>query len=298
MTLTARAFVLNARAKFNVRLEIGGLTPSGLHEVRSVVSDLWVCDEVAFLPSEAGFSVSCDEASLDGRSNLVWKAAEALGIELPRVRIHVKKRLPVQSGLGGGSADGAAALRGLATLLDGLDVFVSRDRLFEAAARTGSDVPACLVPGIKVVGGTGEIVHSLPSKAPHWGVLLLKPNVGVPTARAYELLDRFRQAVPGTANQRPGTIDELRDALASGDFGRTCALVHNDFQAPVEAAYPQIAEARRRIVSAGAATTLLCGSGSCVAGIFENIAEARGALALVRPAADEWAAATGFADGQ
>jgi 4-diphosphocytidyl-2-C-methyl-D-erythritol kinase len=298
MAATARAFVLMARAKFNMRLEVGALRADGLHGVRSVVAELLVADELAFLPSEDGFRVSCDDPSITESENLALRAANALGIELPPIHILIKKRLPLEAGLGGGSADAATALRGLVAVLAETGVTVSQEAVLAAAARVGSDVPACLTPGLKLVEGAGEKVQAIAAPTPHWGLLLLKPAIGVPTATAYRLLDDERAAGGDPPRPGPGSIEELCGAIERGDFGRVCALAHNDLQRPIETAHPFVAAARLRLVSAGAATTILCGSGSCVAGLFENVSEAEKALALVRPVRGEWAAATGFAHGR
>src|ERR1700692_2107690 len=117
MAATAQAFVRTARAKFNLRLEIGAVRADGLHDVRSVIGELVVGDELAFRPSENGFSVSCDDPGIPLADNLAWRAANARDSSLPPVHVHIKKRLPIQAGLGGGSADAATVLRGLASIL-------------------------------------------------------------------------------------------------------------------------------------------------------------------------------------
>jgi 4-diphosphocytidyl-2-C-methyl-D-erythritol kinase len=295
MAAIARAFVLTARAKFNLRLEVGARRADGLHAVRSVIAQLIIGDDIAFMPSDGEFVVTCDDPAIGGDENLAWRAAKALGVDLPPVRIHVSKTIPLQAGLGGGSADAAATLLGLATILGESGVTLPREALLEAAARVGSDVVACLTPGMKIVEGAGEIVRPVRAAAPYWGLLLLKPSIGIATAQAYRMLDDARVRGDKEWARDAGAIDELREAVASSDFGRACALAHNDFQTVVEAAYPSIAEARLRLVASGAAATILCGSGSCVAGFFENVAEAQKALALVKPGRGEWAAATGFA---
>jgi 4-diphosphocytidyl-2-C-methyl-D-erythritol kinase len=295
MAATAQAFVLTARAKFNVRLEIGAVRADGLHDVRSVVGDLVVGDEVAFAPSETGFSVTCDDPGIPQADNLAWRAAQALDFNLPSVLIHVRKMLPQQAGLGGGSADAAAALRGLASIMAEMGITLPGAALREAASRVGSDVAACLTPGLKLVEGSGQIVRPLPAAVLPWGVLLLKPAAGMPTADAYHLLDEARRSGAVTAPHQGDAAADLCDALARGDFARTCALAHNDFQEAIEAALPDVADARARLRSAGAAATILCGSGSCVAGLFEDVAAAGRALTLLRPKSGEWTAATGFA---
>ena len=292
MEAAARGFAVMARAKFNVRLEVGARRQDGFHALRSVVADLAVGDEVTFGGSSA-FSVDCDDPAIDLLGNLAYVAALNLGVDLPAVAIHIKKHLPQQAGLGGGSADAAATLRGLARAAAEAGRPIADEALLAAAIKTGSDVAACLYPGFKVVEGRGEKVRSLALASPPWGVLLLKPKGGVDTKTGYQLLDAARA---GMAADLAGddSIERLVVALERRDFASACALAHNDFQKPVEAAYPTIARTRERIEAVGAAASLLCGSGSCVAGLFETVDAARAAKRLLTIAEGEWSCATSF----
>ena len=292
MEAAARGFAVMARAKFNVRLEVGAKRQDGYHALRSVVADLAVADEVEFAASGV-FSVDCDDPAIDLEANLAYVAALNLAVDLPAVAIRIKKHLPQQAGLGGGSADAAAALRGLALVAAQAGRPIADEALHAAAIKTGSDVAACLYPGFKVVEGRGEKVRPLDFGAPPWGVLLLKPKGGVDTKTGYQLLDIAR------ANKRADladgdAIDRLVNALEKRDFASACALAHNDFQGPIEEAYPTIARTRERIKNAGAAATLLCGSGSCVAGLFETADAARSAATRLTIAEGEWSCATSF----
>lgn len=293
MAAAVRAFTLQARAKFNVRLEVGAPAADGLHAIRSLVGDLAVCDQLEFAPSSAGFSVVCDEPSISPEVNLAYRAAKALEVVLPDIEIRIAKRIPLQAGLGGGSADAAATLRGLAKVLKATGVTVRREALMAAAVRTGSDVAACLVPGFKVVTGTGDIVDPIDLPPPAWGVLLLKPSVSVDTATAYRMLDAHR------ASGRPIAEDDsqlhhLADAIKRSEFGAACSLMRNDFQSTIDAAYPAVADAARRLRSAGAQIALLCGSGACVAGLYPTLRDAVAATSRLQANADEWTCATGF----
>jgi len=291
MEAAARGFVVMARAKFNVRLEVGAKRQDGFHVLRSVVADLAVADEVEFTGSSA-FSVDTDDPTIGLDANLAYVAALNLSVDLPAVAVHIKKHLPQQAGLGGGSADAAATLRGLARLAARAGRPIADEALLAAAIKTGSDVAACLHPGLKVVEGRGEKVRPLGFGPPRWGVLLLKPKGGVDTKTGYQLLDAARAdtstALGGDA------IERLVIALEKRDFATACALAHDDFQGPVEAAYPMIALARERVAAAGAAATLLCGSGSCVAGLFESVDAARFAATRLTIAEGEWSCATSF----
>jgi len=292
MEPAARGFAVMARAKFNVRLEVGAKRLDGFHALRSVVADLAVADEVEFTGSSA-FSVDCDDPTIRPEANLAYLAAVNLSVDLPAVAVHIRKHLPQQAGLGGGSADAAATLRGLARVAGEAGRPIADGALLAAAIKAGSDVAACLYPGLKVVEGRGEKVRPLGFGPPSWGVLLLKPTGGVDTKTGYQLLDAARaDAAADVAVD--GAIERLVIALEKRDFATACALVHNDFQGPVETAYPAIARARERIEAAGAAAALLCGSGSCVAGLFETVDAARFAATRLTIAEGEWSCATSF----
>lgn len=289
----ARGFAVSARAKFNVRLEIGPKRGDGYHAIRSVVADLVIADEVEFVPAPA-FQVDCDDPGIAPETNLARKAAAALSIDLPPIRVLVRKRLPMQAGLGGGSADAAAVLRGIARAAsDAGRTAVTDDELFRAAEKTGSDVAACLVPGLKVVEGRGERVRGLGFAAPPWGVLLLKPAIGIDTASAYRIVDESRPS-PDASFGAGDAIDRLVASLEARDFLAACALARNDFQAPIEAAFPAVAQTRGRLEAAGAPATVLCGSGACVAGIFPTVEAARIAGGRLSAGAGEWVCATGL----
>lgn len=294
-------FTLAAHAKINLRLEVFDVQPNGLHAIRSVVACLRVADELVFEASDGRLSVACEGLDLREEDNLVWKASRLLGVGevLPGLRILVRKRIPAEAGLGGGSADAAAALRGALRALGTAQA--GRDQLRTLAARLGSDVPGCLVDGLRVVEGTGEVVRPLLAAPPPWGVLLLKPATRVPTADAYRLLDEARAAGPARAQpdeRLSSTADRLCDAYAAGDLARALPLLENDFQPVIEAAFPEIARARARLIEAGAAAALLCGSGACLAGLFETEAAAARGLRRARPGAREWSCVTGFFDAR
>lgn len=285
--------MLPARAKLNLRLDVLGLQPGGLHGVRSLIGDLVFGDEVEITEAAGPFAVRIDGAAIPERENLAWLAATRLGLDLQGLRILIRKRIPMQAGLGGGSTDAAATLRGLR------DIFAKRgspipDDRIRNAARVGSDVPACLVRGFKIVEGTGDVVRRLPLPAPPWGLVLLRPPVGVPTAEAYRLIDAGRADGPSPSSE--SDLLQLCKAIEAHDFARACSLLYNDFQPVIELVFPVIAEVRRRLRAAGASATLLCGSGSCVAGFFESRAAAAAAHKSLKTTEGEWATSTCFAD--
>jgi 4-diphosphocytidyl-2-C-methyl-D-erythritol kinase len=293
VTLAALPFTRLAHAKLNLRLEVGPVD-GRLHAVVSALAALDLADIVRFEPSD-GFRVLCDLDDVPEKDNLAWRAAYALGVRLPDVRVVIEKRIPTQAGLGGGSADAAVTLQGLAAILAADGMSIEPERLSAAALCAGSDVPSFFASGTRIIGGVGDVVSARVCAPPPWGILLLRPAVASPTANAYALLDDAR--VPHDVTRATEAAHAICDAFCLGDFDQTLSLLHNDFAVTIEAALPPVAQARERLQRTGARATILCGSGSCVAGFFNDSAAAQAALENFELHDGEWITATTFARG-
>jgi 4-diphosphocytidyl-2-C-methyl-D-erythritol kinase len=246
---------LRAPAKINLTLEVLARRKDGYHGIRSVMVPLELSDELMVEPSGA-FSFACDRNDLGGERNLAMAAIRALG-ELPLVRVELRKRIPIQAGLGGGSSDAAAVLR--AAMAGAFGPPPRRDWL-STARSLGSDVPFFLAGTAALVEGTGERVTPA-GTIPHWHVLLVKPPAAVSTAQAYDELDR--SARPRRSRKGSVSIASL-EALQRGDFTSVESLLQNDFHDLIAATTPEIGAAIAALGSAGASNALLAGSGSCV----------------------------------
>lgn len=261
---------LRAPAKINLTLEVLARRDDGYHGIRSVMAPLELSDDLTIAPS-AEFGFSCDRAELNGESNLAVAAFRALGNVMP-MRIELRKRIPVQAGLGGGSSDAAAILR--AAMNGAFGALPDRDWL-HLARSLGSDVPFFLAGTAALVEGTGERVT--PAGAiPRWHVAIVKPPVAVSTAEAYARVDR--ELRPQRPRKDSASV-AMTQALQRADFALVESLMQNDFQAPIAASTPEIATALTALRAAGATNALLAGSGSCVftlapeAAIVERIVE-------------------------
>jgi 4-diphosphocytidyl-2-C-methyl-D-erythritol kinase len=261
---------LLAPAKVNLTLEVLARRDDGYHTLRSVMAPLALYDEIAVEPA-ATPSFSSDDPALGGGDNLVLRALAAAGVSGPlALRLH--KAIPVGGGLGGGSSDAAAILR---AAMDGsLGPAACNDWL--AAARSlGSDVPFFLAGTAALVEGVGERVTPL-GALPQWWFVVVRPPAPVATADAYRLIDRLRETAPAPTRPRASSSSlALVDALQRADFPATLAMLENDFDAPIAAAYPAVAAARGALLRAGAERPLLSGSGSCLFALFESEARAR-----------------------
>jgi 4-diphosphocytidyl-2-C-methyl-D-erythritol kinase len=194
-----------------------------------------------------------------------------------------------------------AALAGLVCIARerGSPAFSNADRVL-AAASLGSDVPACLVSGFKGIAGTGEIVRPDPIEAPEWGVALLKPAAGMPTATAYRLYDEWmtesrRESEP--IDERD-VSDDISACVRFGRFAEFCERIHNDFDTVVRRAQPEVGLARDRLLAAGAEATILCGSGTAVAGFFQSVRYAKASVDSFELKSGEWVTVAGFAGAE
>lgn len=261
---------LDAPAKINLFLEVLGRRPDGYHEIETVMLAVSLADRVEFWrrPGAATtLSVSGPEAAgvpADG-SNLAARAAELLraegGARAAGLHLHVEKHVPAGGGLGGGSSDAAAVLRGLNRLW-GLGA--RREDLAAAAARLGSDVAFFLHGGLAVCRGRGERVEpvELPAAAAAGApeIVLFVPPVRTSTRRVYA------EAETGLTNPRRACNSLLR-ALRREDWSVAGQELFNRLEEPVYRARPELAAARERMAQELSLGVLLSGSGSCIYGL-------------------------------
>ena len=154
--------IIKAPAKVNLRLEVIGRRPDGYHDLISVMQALELSDEVKITLTGGGIEVACDSGEVpDGESNIAFRAAKAIIGEAGYdggVRVEIAKKTPVAAGLGGGSSDAAAVLKGLNILLD---LGLPDERLREIGAGIGADVPFFLSWPVALAEGVGERLSPL-----------------------------------------------------------------------------------------------------------------------------------------
>jgi 4-diphosphocytidyl-2-C-methyl-D-erythritol kinase len=226
-----------ARAKVNLALHITGRRSDGYHLLDSLVAFPQIGDRIALEEAETL------ELRLDGPfardldsppdQNLILKAvrgfSEKAGIELPNVRMTLTKRLPVASGIGGGSSDAATALR---LLEDFTGAYLNGNQLHQLALSLGADVPVCLLPEPQIMRGIGDELSPGPS-LPSCGIVLVNPRVGVSTPDVFKALSKpDNPALPLV----PETFGNL------SEFGAYLAGCRNDLQEPAIGLCPQIGQ--------------------------------------------------------
>jgi len=279
-----------APAKVNLYLRVLRKRPDGYHEIDSLVLpvSLWDRIRVRCRPG-CGIAVSCSDPSIPtGPKSAVWKAA-ALAVALARkgsarVEIALQKRIPAAAGLGGGSSDAAAVLRGVVALLGGK---VPDERLARAAARIGADVPFFVYGKPALVRGIGERIDVL-DRSPRLPMVVLWPRVAIASRWAYGAWDRAPRPRTAGALTKESAVSMIR-WLGEGREPPVGALV-NDLEPAVLAAYPELQQYKEALRERGARAALMSGSGSAFFGLYATQAEAQRAARSLR-AKGYWARA-------
>jgi len=261
------AVTIRAHAKINLDLRVLGMRPDGFHELRTVFQALALHDTIRCVPRQGPFAIECSSAGVPiDESNLIWRAAQTLWRSLRRpgpvrdIVVQLEKQIPLQAGLGGGSADAAATLMALA---HAWRLKVKPSQLTDIAAHIGSDVPFFLSGGTALGLGRGEEVYPLADLPRHWIVLLI-PGFGVSTSEAYGWYDAEREL--SRAPREPQHVP--------GPWPSRAAQMINDLEAPIAAHHPEIDQMKAALKRAGAVAAAMSGSGSTVFGLFQKRREA------------------------
>lgn len=256
-----------APAKINLTLEVLALRPEGRHGLRSVAVPLDLSDTLSWWPHPS-FRFTCSDGSLSETDNLLLRAAQTIGLDASALALHLEKRIPHGSGLGGGSSDAAALL--LAAMRGAFGPQPERDWL-ALADTLGSDVPFFLVEAPALIEATGERVTALGANPPWWAVLLCPP-IRVATRDAYAELDATRASPPIIARDASISL-RMVDALQRRAFDSVRALLSNDFEATLFA-NPGLRGAIE-VFTRAERTAHLSGSGSTLFTLCEEEAEAK-----------------------
>ncbi len=236
----------HAYAKINLFLSVGNRRADGYHDIDTVMHTVSLCDEVSFKKGSS-LRVFCD-MDVPERDNLAFRAAVAFfdytGLS-PSAEITVKKHIPSQAGLGGGSADAAAVLRGLNKLYGaGLSI----EELAEIGTPLGADIPFCVYGGKARCRGIGEKITVLQKELLH--LVIIKPNTNCPTGKMYGELDKINRDIP-----------EYKEGTYFNSFDAVCP--------------PECKDAMAFLSAEGASVSMLSGSGSAVFGVFDTESAAR-----------------------
>ncbi|GAB1715275.1 MAG: 4-diphosphocytidyl-2-C-methyl-D-erythritol kinase [Nitrobacter sp.] len=285
-TSTAPALSETARAKVNLTLRVMGRRADGFHDLESVVAFADCSDRLTLTPGADLSLAACGPRAQECGAiadNLVLKAARLLGERVANLKtgaFALDKHLPVAAGIGGGSADAAAALR----LLAKVNVIAIGDpRLIEAARLTGADVPVCVRSEACVMTGVGETLQ--PVGLPAMPAVLVNPRVSVATKDVFAALglrSGERHAVVSDAIAWPKAGAPMNDWLAM------LADSANDLEAPAIRVQPVIGEVLARLRATGARLSRMSGSGATCFAILGDEADALRAAQSIQRDHPQW----------
>jgi 4-diphosphocytidyl-2-C-methyl-D-erythritol kinase len=284
------ALIEDARAKVNLTLRVVGRRVDGYHDLESVVAFADCADRLSLSPgakltlaTTGPLAQDCGEAA----DNLVLKAAQLLGERVPDLKLgdfSLDKVLPVAAGIGGGSADAAAALRLLARLNN---LALDDSRLLDVALLTGADVPVCLLSRACDMSGVGETL--LPLSIPTMPCVLVNPRVAVATKDVFEALGlRSGELLVGATDVMGATAWPEAGASLE-DWVEVLAANSNDLEAPAMRIQPAIAQVLAALnATDGAWLARMSGSGATCFAIYENTAEAARAAQKIQLDHPQW----------
>lgn len=257
--ITEKAF-----AKINLTLSVGEKRKDGYHDIDSVMHSISLHDKITLEKSGEMSLFVTKGIAPSGQENLMWKAAELFFAETRisgGVRMELEKHIPAQAGLGGGSSDAAAVLRGLDRLMK---TGLSAEELSDMGKRIGADVPFCITGGCCRCRGIGEKL----TKVPGWNglpLVIVRPPVAVETGKAYAVLDRAEK-------QTENKTDACIRALEEKDRKKLAESLSNDFEKALFAEEPVLEKTSRRL-ALFSRPLLMTGSGSAFFVIAESPAD-------------------------
>jgi 4-diphosphocytidyl-2-C-methyl-D-erythritol kinase len=260
-------------AKINLFLEVLGKRDDGYHEVTTVMQTVGLYDRLFFRAKESGIDIYCSDSSVPtDERNLIFKVAKLLldetGVNCG-VRVEVEKKIPVASGLGGGSSDAAGTFIALNRLWS---LGLTKDNLLNLSRKVGTDIAffinlanddfSAFSGGTLLGKGKGNELAGIPSFPSSW-LILVAPSFAVSTKWAYESLH-----LELTGSKKDPKM--IIDAFQSGDLSTISKFLFNRFEEVVVPKYPVIGGIKRELLQEGAAGALMSGSGPVVFGLFPD----------------------------
>ncbi len=249
-------------AKINIGLRIIRKRGDGYHDLESVFYPIGLSDVLEILPADSIINDTNAEISISGfkapatANNICVKAARLMRERrgLPKVRIHLHKKIPMESGLGGGSSDASFTMLAMNEMFDG---GLKKEDLQQFASEIGSDCPFFIQNIPTLVSGKGDIMEPINLSLKGYHLVVIVPKVSVSTREAYQLI------TPSELGHSLRDISHLKPEQWKG-------LISNQFEEPVFSKYPEIKEIKEYLYNSGAVYASMSGSGSSVFGIFTS----------------------------
>lgn len=265
-----------AYGKINLSLDVLGRRENGYHEVSMIMQTVGIYDTISLSKIDGDgirLTASTKELPLDD-NNIVYKAIrlikEEYGIETG-VSVHIEKQLPIAAGMGGGSADAAATLRGMNRLFN---LELNETELEELGLKLGADVPFLIRGGIALAEGIGERLTEL-EPFPKCALLIVKPKLGVSTKEVYEAFDSLSEV-------KHPDIESVVKGLGKSSLCDIVKDLGNVLEEVTVRKHRIISEIKQLLLENGAVFSMMTGSGPTVFGVFESEKEAEEAKLVLK----------------
>lgn len=255
-----------AYAKLNLSLDVGEALPDGYHDMEMLMQSCSLYDDLRLVLTRDGAITAHSNLYYlpSDERNICVKAAKLFFAEIGEtrfgMRLDMRKTVPVCAGMGGGSSDAAATLRGLNRLTNSK---MSGEQLRKLGLKLGADVPFCIEGGTCLARGRGEVLSDI-SDIPDCHIVICKPKFSISTASLFAKIDdaKLRKTQPST--------QAMVSAINSGDLHSMAKLMANVFEDVLPQEYAEIFTVKERLKNAGAIGSLMTGTGSAVFGIFDD----------------------------
>ncbi len=254
---------LKAHAKINLGLNVLSKQDDGYHTIRTIMQSVDLSDDLFFKKANT-ISIKSNDPSLDcGPTNIIYKCIKAIQQydDKPQnaLKVVLHKKIPMQAGLGGGSADGAAALTAYNALYD---LKIPKQKLAEIGKTVGADIPFMIYGGRALCEGIGDQITPLPIKNKN-AIVIIKPHYSMSTKVAYSMIDSLDLS-------EELDFEMLHNALDGNNEKSLREMLINDFEKVLLANFPQIDRIKELLRKEGSIAESMSGTGTAVFGIFRE----------------------------
>lgn len=253
---------LRANAKLNLFLKINKVIENKYHDMTMINQSVSLYDEIVISKNSGGIKIIDNTTKIQDADNIMYKMASKISKEIININVDIaiKKNIPMQAGLGGGSSDAAAVLIGLDKLYS---LNLSYDDKINISKSIGADVPYCTFGGDKYVTGIGEKLQDIKSEKFYF--IIIKPQENMPTNLAFELFDNSQKT-----NRDVDFMDELLLKNKELDISIIKKYFYNDFESVISKKFKVINEIKQDFYENGADFSMMSGSGTTVYAIYKD----------------------------
>ena len=260
---------LKARAKVNLSLEVLEKRPDNYHNLNSIFQKVSLYDEMYLTKTNlSGITINTNIKQLNNSNNIIYKAfikLKDMYKDITGVLVTLKKNIPMQAGMAGGSTDCASFIIGMNRLFN---LNMTKEQIHKLGASLGADVVPCFYNSATQVEGIGDKVTRIDTDFKYY-IVIIKAKMSCITSEMYKLLDTVERDILIRDNSK-----NIRKALEINNLQLICDNLYNDFECAIEPK-EKIDNIKQALLESGAKASIMTGSGSCIFGVFENKEKAK-----------------------